>query len=65
MDKNTVIQRAKQATQLDKALKGIRDDMDKIPSFTGKAKFMDKVIKACTHSHNLAWDLNRDRLDAK
>lgn len=60
MNKTIGKRRAQQATALFKVIDRIWDSLDKIPSFTGKARFMDKVLNARTHAHNLRWDLDRD-----
>lgn len=46
MNKTLLKKRISYARQLNSALISISKDLDKIPSFTGKARFIDKVIKA-------------------
>jgi hypothetical protein len=60
MNNPTAKKREQQAAALLKAVNNIWDSLDKVPSFTGKARFMDKVNRAKTHAHNLHWDLERD-----
>jgi len=60
MQKSRIKGRARQAAALFKVIDRIWDSLDKVPSFTGKARFMDKVLNARTHAHNLQWDLARD-----
>ena len=54
--------RAKELATDARALYRLTDNLwnalDKIPSFSGKARFMDKVLKVRTHAHNLRWNLN-------
>jgi hypothetical protein len=64
MKNNRINKRAKQARALFRLIDGIWNSFDKVPSFTGKARFMDKVLKARTHAHNLRWDLDRDLSEA-
>jgi hypothetical protein len=52
--------RAAAARNLEKRLNTIWSNLAKIPSYTGKAPFMDKVKAAHTRAHNLAWELERD-----
>lgn len=61
MNKATIKKRAQQASALFKLIDHIWDSLDKIPSFTGKARFMDKILNARTQAHNLRWDLDRDK----
>jgi hypothetical protein len=51
---------ATDARTLFKLIDNLWDAMDKIPSFAGKARFMDKVLKIRTHAHNLRWNLNSE-----
>jgi hypothetical protein len=60
MDTPTLKRRKQQAAHLLRSVNGVWDSLDKIPSFTGKARFMDQVKRAQTHAHNLHWDLERD-----
>jgi len=61
MDNTTLKRRKQQAgTPLKVRESAFGTSLDKIPSFTGKARFMDQVKRAQTHAHNLHWDLERD-----
>jgi hypothetical protein len=52
--------RAKDAAALLKSIERIWAKLPKVPSFNGKARFMDTVLSAQKRAHNLAWDLARD-----
>ena len=39
--------------------------MDAIPSYRGKARFMDMVINLHREIHSLAFDLKHDAIDAR
>lgn len=52
--------RADTAEKLEKRLDRLWKATDKIPSFKGKAPFMDKVLAARNEAHSLAWDLRLD-----
>lgn len=60
MTKNQLKKRGQEAAALFKLIDNIWNSLDKIPSFTGKARFMDKVLKARTHAHNLRYGLEED-----
>jgi hypothetical protein len=63
MEKSIAKLRTQQAAHLLKALNSVWDSLDKIPSFAGKARFMDKVRRAQVRAHNLHWNLDRDQAD--
>jgi len=48
MNKTLLKKRISYSKQLEKSLTLIFRDLDKIPSYSGKARLMDKVIKAHT-----------------
>jgi len=48
------------AKDIERRFQSIIRDLDKIPSFKGKARFMDKIFAAHTRAYNLAWDLRYD-----
>lgn len=54
----------KAAKDLLNRLDTIWANLAQIPSYTGKARFMDKVLAAKTLAHNLAWNLERDAEEA-
>ncbi|WP_009959052.1 hypothetical protein [Verrucomicrobium spinosum] len=60
-EKSRAIRRAEAAEGIEKKLQSIINDLEKIPSFNGKARFMDKVFRVRTHAFALASNL---RLDA-
>jgi hypothetical protein len=60
MNKATLKRRQQQAAALLKAINRIWDSLDKIPSFNGKAPFMDKVKRAQILAQNLHWNLDHD-----
>lgn len=60
MDRDTAQRRKKQAAELLRSVKSIINSLQKIPSYNGKARFMDKVFQAEKYAHNLHWDLARD-----
>jgi len=64
-EKPRVQRRAASAARLEKLTKGVVDSLAEIPSYTGKARFMDKVIKVQHIAHNLAWDLKRDEEESR
>jgi hypothetical protein len=57
MKKKLQATRAKQAADLNRRLIDIWYSLEKIPSVSGKAAFMDKVLLAKRISHSLAWNL--------
>ena len=57
--------RADAAEKLEKRLDRLFASTEKIPSFNGKAAFMDKIIAAKGEAHNLAWELRRDAAEMK
>jgi hypothetical protein len=57
--------RAATAAKLEKLANGLIESLEKIPSYTGKARFMDKVISLQHTAHSLAWDLKRDAEEEK
>lgn len=56
----SIERRAAQAQALLKSVDRLWARLPNIPSFTGKARFMDAVRRTQTLAHNLAWDLARD-----
>lgn len=58
--RETLERRAKAAARLSKLLEGITNSLEKIPSYTGKARFMDKVIKVRRNAELLAINLKGD-----
>ena len=60
MTKAQAEKRARDAAALFKLIDNIWDSLDKIPSFTGKARFMDRVLRVRTYAHNLSFDLEQD-----
>jgi hypothetical protein len=65
MSKKRVKELAKDARALFRLIDNIWNSVDKIPSFTGKARFMDKILDARTHAHNLRWNLDYHAGDTK
>ena len=65
MNKAALTRRAKSADQLSKQLNLVFKNLDKIPSFTGKAAFMDKVIKAYHMAGSLSVNLKADLEELK
>ncbi len=63
MSKERLKDRATRAAAVERKLTSILNGLDKIPSYTGKARFMDKVISAKRIIGSLAWDLKRDITD--
>jgi len=61
MNKATLKRRQQQAAALLKAINRIWNSLDKIPSFTGKARFIDKVIRTRVLTLNLYQNLDHDR----
>ncbi|MCW1883521.1 hypothetical protein OKA04_02200 [Luteolibacter flavescens] len=59
-EKPRLVRRAELAENIEKRLKSIIADFDKIPSFKGKSRFMDKIFRVNSRAHNLAWDLRYD-----
>ena len=57
--------RAESAARLERLTKGLFESLNSIPPYTGKARFMDKVIKVKGLAHNLAWDLKRDEEESR
>ncbi len=57
--------RVSAAEKVNKQAEAVWNALDKIPSFTGKAKFMDRVLELKTHNHNLAWELGIDLSEAQ
>lgn len=64
-EKPALERRADSAEQIEKLVNGLIESLDKIPSYRGKARFMDKVFKVQTHAHNLAWNLRYDVNEVK
>jgi hypothetical protein len=60
MTKKRLHELAADSRALFKLTDNLWNALDKIPSFTGKARFMDKVLKIRTHAHNLRWNLNAE-----
>jgi hypothetical protein len=60
MRKKHLTERARDAAALFRVIDGIWESLDKVPSFTGKARFMDKVLNARTRAHNLRYGLELD-----
>jgi hypothetical protein len=60
MDRPTVKRRKQQAARLLNSVNAVWNSLEKIPSFTGKARFMDQVKRAQTRAHNLHWNLEHD-----
>ena len=58
--KARLLRRARAASVLNKKLERIQMDLNNIPKYKGKAAFMDKIISARIHSHNLATNLLLD-----
>ena len=57
--------RAASAARLERLTKGLFESLESIPSYSGKARFMDKVVKVKAVAHNLAWDLKRDEEESR
>jgi hypothetical protein len=53
MTKAQLEKRARDAASLFRLIDNIWNSLDKVPSFTGKARFMDRVLNVRTHAHNL------------
>jgi hypothetical protein len=53
-------ERAKEVERLVKSVEQIWKGLDKVPSYTGKARFMDLVLKAKKRAQHLAWNLAGD-----
>lgn len=64
-EKPRLERRADTAEKLEKLANGLIQSLDKIPSYSGKARFMDKVISLQHTAHSLAWDLRRDAEEVK
>jgi hypothetical protein len=60
-----VAQRAKEAARIKKLVGNLIPALDKIPSYHGKAGFMDRVFMIHTLAHNLAWNLNADAVEGE
>jgi hypothetical protein len=60
MKRAQIAKRAQEANALFKLIDRIWDSLEKVPSFTGKARFMDKILNARMHAHNLREGLDRD-----
>lgn len=60
MNRTRLKKREQQAAAVLKAITGIWESFDRVPSFRGKARLADKVKRAQTRAHNLHWDLGRD-----
>lgn len=58
-------QRAKEAARIKNLVGNLIPALDKIPSYPGKAGFMDRVFKIHTLAHNLAWNLNADAAEGE
>lgn len=56
----TLERRAKAAQAVFEAVDAVWRHMDEVPSFTGKAPFMDRVVKARTRAHSLLVNLEMD-----
>jgi hypothetical protein len=65
MDKWTLKGRCKEAEVISKHLKGVQDRLNDIPSFRGKAAFIDRINRVSMEAHNLSWDLKRDLEDLR
>jgi hypothetical protein len=63
--KTRLEQRAESAARLERLTKGLFESLSAIPSYTGKARFMDKVVKVKALAHNLAWDLKQDEAESR
>jgi hypothetical protein len=48
------------ATAISKRLNSVWKNIDKIPSFAGKARLMDKLSWARNLAEGLVWDLTKD-----
>jgi len=60
LSKTHAKRRAAQAAAVLKGIDRIWNHLPKVPSFTGKARFMDMILRVQTRAHNLSWDLERD-----
>ncbi|MDR1191952.1 MAG: hypothetical protein LBK60_09890 [Verrucomicrobiales bacterium] len=60
MDKKFLKCRVREAAYINKKIETALKNLDKIPSYTGKARFMDIIIDAHNHSHALAENLKMD-----
>ncbi|MDR0532718.1 MAG: hypothetical protein LBH01_02065 [Verrucomicrobiales bacterium] len=60
MDKKLLKCRAKDAAYIEQRLQTAFKNLDKIPSYTGKARFMDIICDALNRSHVLAITLKED-----
>lgn len=52
--------RADAAIKLERLANGLVKSLERIPSYAGKARFMDKVFKIQREAHSLAFDLRLD-----
>lgn len=53
------------AEKVNKQVQAAMKALQKVPSFKGKAGYMDRILRLHAHTHNLAWELERDFSDAK
>ncbi|BCU78143.1 hypothetical protein [Luteolibacter sp. LG18] len=58
--KSRAAQRAAAAKKLEQLVKNLIPALEKIPSYRGKAAFMDRVHKIEKHAYSLAWALDYD-----
>lgn len=65
MSRDRLARRALAAVRLEKKLETLLRGLESIPSYKGKAYFVDQVIAAQRQAHSLAWDLARDREEAE
>lgn len=64
MNGNRQARRALAAARLEKKIQTLLRGLESIPSYKGKAYFVDQVIAAQRQAHSLAWDLARDKEEA-
>lgn len=64
MKKSTLKRRSDAANKLYQKIDAIWESLEKIPSFTGKARFMDRVLRARMHAHNLNFNLKADLFES-
>ncbi len=58
--------RAADAAKIKKQVEGVLKAVyEKVPSFTGKARLIDKIENLKTTAHNLDWDLQGDLIEEK
>ena len=60
MDKETLERRYKEAKIISKHIEGVWDRLNKVPSFNGKADFMDRINRARIEAIVLRDNLNQD-----